>query len=453
MPSVPSSPALAETPAAIPSSGWTQAGAAIRLVTAAWTAAGIVLWLMFPMTASVLLPLCTIAPLAWHWSRERRLRWHWPSAVSAALALAGLYLLINATWSASPPSDFAAVVLIFVIVAVLHIVLNTLPDLDAPPLRAMAAGTLAGLAVAGALLAMEIFSEQALRRALIGLVPQLQPNPLHVMMDGGEVARLMPYLPNLSVSVLTLLFWPAALIACRLGLTHHRWGVFVASVVAATTVLASEHDTSKVAFAGAALVYALYLARPWLARRLVLAGWVTATLLVVPIVSSLYAAGAHRAAWLPESAQQRVVIWAFTSGEVAKAPLLGAGIGTARALHQNRSPDAPRAPGTRFQLEPGLHSHNAYLQVWYEAGAAGALILLGLGLLVLRALGRFPLTAQPHLAAAFVAGALLAASSYSVWAPWLMASLAMACIFAGLGTALSPPSGTLEKGVPAADMT
>jgi hypothetical protein len=340
---------------------------------------------------------------------------------------------------------------IFVTVAVLHIVLNTLPDLDAPPLRAMAAGTLAGLVVGGALLCVEIFSEQALRRALMRLVPQLQPNPLHVVMDGGEVARLMPYLPNLSVSVFTLLFWPAALIACRLGLTRHRCGVLVASAVAAVTVLASEHATSKVAFAGAALVYALYLARPWLARRLVVAGWVTATLLVVPIVSCLYAAGAHRAAWLPHSAQHRVVIWGYTSGEVAKAPLLGAGIGTARALHEARSPDTPLAPGTRFQLGTGLHSHNAYLQVWHEAGAAGALILLGLGFLVLRALWRFPVEMQPQLAATFVTGALLAASSYSVWAPWLIASLAMACIFARLGTALPAASPAGEEGVPAAD--
>jgi hypothetical protein len=429
----------------MPSQGRTEAGATIGLLTAAWTAAGIVLWLMFPMTASVLLPLCTVAPLAWHWSTERRPRRHAPSAVVAALALTGVYLLINATWSLSPPSALRAVALIFVMAVVLHVVLETLPDLDALPVRAMAVGTLAGLAVGGALLCVEIFSDQILRRELMRLLPQLQPSPLHVEMMHGNVARLMPYLPNVSVSVLTLLFWPAALIACRLGLTRrHPWGALVASAVAAATVFASEHATSKVAFAGAALVYVLYLARPLLARRLVVAGWVTATLLVVPVVSSLYAAGAHRATWLPESARHRVVIWKFTSGQVAQAPFLGAGIGTARALHEARSPDTPRAPGTEFQLETGLHSHNAYLQVWYEAGAAGALMLLGFGLLVLRALRRFPLEVQPHLAASFVAGALLAASSYSVWAPWLMASLAMACVFAGLGTALPAAPDAME---------
>jgi O-antigen ligase len=327
--------------------------------------------------------------------------------------------------------------LVFAIAAVLHIVLNVLPELEAAPLRAMAAGTLAGLAVAGALLCVEIFGEQALRRVLMRLVPQLEPRPLHVEMDAGQVARLMPYLPNASVGVLTLLFWPAALIACRLGLlSRHRWGMLGAAAVAAATVLASEHASSKVALAGAAGVYGLYLARPWLAPRLVIAGWVAATLLVVPVAWSLYGAGAHRTAWLPDSARHRVVIWGFTSGQVQEAPFFGAGIGTARALHEGLDPSAPRAPGTRFQLETGMHSHNAYLQVWYETGAAGAVILFGLGLLVLRAVRAYPPALQPYLAATFAAGALLMASSYSIWAPWFMASLAMACVFAGLGAAL-----------------
>lgn len=417
-------------------SSWSAEGALLRLLTAAWTGAGIVLWLLFPMTASVLLALCCIAPLAWYWSAERRLPWYLPSPVVAALALAGLYLLVNAGWSLSMPSALKAVAMIVVIVAVLHIVPNTLPRLDAAPLRAMAAGTLVGLLVGGALLCLEIFSEQSLRRLLMRLIPALQPNPLHIDTD-GELARLKAYLPNANVGVLTILFWPAALIAAGLGLVRgYKWGVLAAAVVVVVTVLASDHDTSKVALAGAAVAFGLYLARPGLAKGLMVAGWVTATLFIVPIVWLPYSAEAHRADWLPYSARHRVVIWGYTSGEVARAPLLGVGIGTARALHEARDPDAPPVPGTTFRPGTGLHSHNAYLQVWYETGAVGALILLGVGLLILRAIAGFADVVQPYLAATFVTGALLAASSYSIWAPWLMATLAMACIFTALGAAL-----------------
>lgn len=413
----------------------------LGLLTGGWTALGVVLWVTFPKAAPALLPLCSVAPVAWYWATERRLPWHPPSPVTAALVLAGIYLLINASWSLSPPSAFGAVALIFVSVAVLHIVLNALPELDSPPLRAMAVGTLVGLTVGGVLLCLEIFSEQALRRLLMRLVPALQPNPLHVEMDGGQLTRLMPHLPNVSISVLTLLFWPAVLMASRLGLVRrHKRGVLIASAVAAITVFASEHAASMVAFAGAGLTFAVFQVRPRVAKQLMVLGWAVATLLVVPIASLLYSADTHRATWLPESAKHRIVIWRHTSEQVPNAPFLGAGASTARTLYRARSPDTPLAPGTKFQLATGLHSHNAYLQIWYETGALGALILFGLGLLVLRAIGRFPAELQPYLASTFVACGLIAASAFSIWAPWFMSSLAMACVFAALGAALTTDS-------------
>jgi hypothetical protein len=56
---------------------------------------------------------------------------------------------------------------------------------------------------------------------------------------------------------------------------------------------------------------------------------------------------------------------------------------------------------------------------------------------------------QPYLAAAFVCGALLIASAYSIWAPWFMASLAMASIFALLGIALPESRGGCVSASPA----
>jgi O-antigen ligase len=407
------------------------------LVTAAWTGMGVLLWVMFPMTAAVLLPLCSVAPLAWLWAQRRDLPWYPVAPATAALGLAVAYLAVNASWSLSPDSAVRAVVLALLMVATLHVVLSALPDLEAPPLTAMALGALAGLAAAGALLCVEVYGEQTVRRFLIRLVPALQPNPNHVAMDGAQGIHLAPYLTNASVGVLTLMFWPMALIAARLGLLR-AWkvpAIAVAAVVVAT-VLATEHGTSQVAFAGAGLTFALFWMRPQLGKPLLIVGWVAATLLVVPAVSLLYSAEAYRAPWLPESARHRVVIWQATARQIPKAPLLGAGIGSARALRELPEAKSLTAPGTRFQLSPSLHSHNAYLQVWYEAGAVGALILLGLGLAMLRSLTRLAEDLQPFLAATFAAGALLIATAYSIWAPWFMASLAMASIFAALGAAL-----------------
>jgi O-antigen ligase len=395
---------------------------------------------MFPMTTTVLLPLCCIAPVAWHWAARGRPPRHPVSLVTAAFTVAGVYLLINASWSLSLASALRAVVVVFLMIGVLHVVLNTLPDLDEPPLRAMALGALAGLMVGAGLICVEVFSDQSLRRFLMRLVPALQPSGQHVAqvaMDGGRLARLASYLPNASISVLAVMFWPAALIASRLGLLRtHRCAAPIAGAVVAAAIFASEHATSQVAFVGAGAAFVLFRARPQLGVPLVIACWVAANLLVVPAASVLYSAEAYRAAWLPHSARHRIVIWGYTAEQIPKAPLLGAGIGTARALHDAHAAEQSLVPGTSFRLSTSLHSHNAYLQVWYETGAAGASIMLGLGLIILRALRRLPFDARPYLAAVFVACALAVASAYSIWAPWFMASLAMASIFAALGAAL-----------------
>jgi O-antigen ligase len=258
-------------------------------------------------------------------------------------------------------------------------------------------------------------------------------------MEDGHLA-LASYLPNANVSVLTLMFWPAALMASQLGLLEarkHLGLMLLASAVVVVTVFASEHATSQVAFLGAGVTFLLFRVRPKLAMQLVVAGWMAANLLVVPVASALYSAEAYRALWLPYSARHRVVIWGYTSGLISKAPVLGAGISTGRILQEAaNAAETPTIPGTNFRLAPGVHSHNAYLQVWYETGAVGAVILLGLGLIVLRSLSRFPARVQPYLAATFTACALAAATAFAIWAPWFMASLAMASIFAGLGAAL-----------------
>jgi hypothetical protein len=381
--------------------------------------------------------------------RRGRLPLYPPGPATMVLGLAAAYLAINASWSLSPDTAAKAVVLALLMVATLHVVMSTLPDLEPPPVNAMALGALVSLAAAGALLCFEVFSDQLLRRALIRLVPALQPNPNHVVTDGGQALRLASYLPNASIGVLTLMLWPATLMAARLGLLR-AWKVpvAIAGVAVGATVLASEHGTSQVAFVGAGLTFLLFRLRPQLGRVLLMAAWVAAIVLVVPTVSLLYSAEAYRASWLPPSARHRVVIWHATAEQIPRAPFLGAGIGSARVVREAADRKGITAPGTRFQLSPSWHSHNAYLQVWYEAGAVGALMLLGLGLVVLRSLMRLSEDVQPYLGATFAAGALLIATAYSIWAPWFMASLAMAAIFAALGAALRcsiAPTGRCQR--------
>ena len=64
---------------------------------------------------------------------------------------------------------------------------------------------------AGAILCLDVFSEQWLRLLLLTHVPALRPSSAHLELQGDRVTMLAPYLLNRSVTVLVLLFWPAVL--------------------------------------------------------------------------------------------------------------------------------------------------------------------------------------------------------------------------------------------------
>ena len=407
-----------------------------------WNACGTAILLLLPAAAPVLLPLAAIVPVAWSWSSRGHLpSLSKPSPVILALALTGVYLLLNATWSLSPGAAYRTVALFWAMTGILHVLPNVLDDIDGAVVRAMAVGLVAGVVVGGVVLCVEAFSGQGTRRMLMTFAPALWPAPHHmeVLADGTTI--LQPHLINKTLVEFTLLFWPAAMVIVRLGLSKwQRACLLIALAPGMAAILRAEHATSKIAFVGALVVYGLYKLYPMVARRLVVVGWVVAVALVVPLVSLAFSHQLYRAAWLAPSAQHRIIIWGYTSEQIGKAPLLGAGIATARALYEREESDAKHVPGTTFRLSTSWHSHNAYLQAWYEAGVVGALLLLGVGLLMLQGIARSQSRAQPYLHATFVSCSLMAASSFSIWAPWFLASLAIVTIAAMVGSAL-PVSG------------
>jgi O-antigen ligase len=119
---------------------------------------------------------------------------------------------------------------------------------------------------------------------------------------------------------------------------------------------------------------------------------------------------------------------------------MGAGIDTSRARNGPQGYDVQFAPGSDFGLPTGMHSHNDYLQTWYETGAVGALMLLVIGLLVLSSLARSSMQVQPYLYASFATSALLGGMSFSLWQPWFMASFGLTAVFAMLGWAMADRS-------------
>jgi O-antigen ligase len=427
-------------PAATPP--WVGRQAAVLQAVAAWTMAGVLVYLLNPRAAPFLIPLSLVAPLLARWASNGRMRWPPPSAVFATLVLAAIYLLINCTWSLSPAAAYSEVACLGLFIAALYATVAVLRVTQAPLLRAMATGFVAAMLLGGAFLCFETFSGQAVHRLILAFAPSWKPPVAHLRMEGQRVAFLEPHLLNRSMTALSLLIWPAALAIIGLGgeARKQRLLLLLGLAVIVAAIFRSEHGTSKLAFIGAAATYGLCLLVPTATRRLVIAAWIAATLFVAPLASLAYAKQLYLASWLPRTAGMRLVIWGYTSGQIHKAPLLGVGVSSARTLSHGDDAHPVFAPGSDFRVTTGWHSHNAYLQTWFETGAIGAALLLVFGLLVLRSVAASPAALRPYLYATFVSCALMANSSFSLWAPWFLASFALAAVFAVLGTELASRS-------------
>jgi O-antigen ligase len=294
-------------------------------------------------------------------------------------------------------------------------------------IRDMAIGFYLGFVLAGTLLCYDILTNQTIFFRLVHVWPYDQK---YLSADD-----LPPYYLNHRMAALAILFWPAFLTWLHLPATGwRRWVLLAGFAPALTAVTASEHATSQLALVLSACVALLGLWSLTTARRLLMLAWGFACVAVVPLCLAAYAANMHQYSWLAASARHRVVIWKATSDQVPKAPILGVGIHSARPL--SRSPgDYQIAPGTTYPLAVALHSHNAFLQVWFEAGAVGAAILLSFGLITLRSIASLERSAQPALFASFASCAMISATGFSAFAPWQTASFAMCALFAALALA------------------
>jgi O-antigen ligase len=196
------------------------------------------------------------------------------------------------------------------------------------------------------------------------------------------------------------------------------------------------------------MTFAAFQVWPRVTRRLIAWAWVGIIFLVVPLATLTYHNQLYVSSWMPHSAKHRIVIWGYTSKQIANAPVLGSGVDAARAVNDREGSSAPFAPGSPFRLTTNLHSHNIYLQAWYDAGTVGAALLLIIGLLVVRELAKAPQRGQSYLYAAFASCALLASASFGLWQPWFMASFGLVAVFAMLGWALADRMEISDHRVP-----
>jgi O-antigen ligase len=314
------------------------------------------------------------------------------------------WLALSALWS---PFGSAMQALKFSLTVGLGLVFARAAGKDAR--LTLAAGAAATI-VLTALLAIEAAFQMPLNRAA-------NPGLLDWQLAGN---------PGRGAAVLTSVIW-----ACLgLVLAHGaRTAALIALILAG--VLASQFGQSAniVAFGMGAIAFLFGLAAPRAALIVIsalLALWLLCSPFISPLLS-IAAAGLTP----PYSWAARLEIWRYVSARILEQPWIGHGLDASRVDN-----GVIIVQGQASGAIP-LHPHSASLQIWFEAGAVGALLgtacLLTGGWALSRAL-RNDRPAAAAACGALAAIGMIANLSFGAWQEWWNATMLIA---AALITALA----------------
>ena len=360
--------------------------------------------------------------------------WRWrdaspPTPMATALLAFSALTLLGGLWGMVPALAIRSGAALLAQVGIAILTTDAIARLNGDITRRICIGLLAGFVVGSMFLLFEGLSGLLLERLFFTTFPGLIPkNQNHIVPVPGQLARIDVALLKRHMSQTALLLWPVCLVAMS-TLPRPR-GVMVAVglvIISLFAGIVSQHNssnlaivTSLVAFAAAALSFRW----TW---RVVAALWVCMTLLVVPAMLWQYHAHLYQQSWIQPSGRHRLVIWGYSAEQVAKSPWLGIGAGSGQALDRERK-DVDKVPGEIFDVRTANHQHDFYLQIWYEMGFAGALLVSIAGAICLRRIARLPPSVRNYALAGFVSVMFLVSTSYGIWQEWFQASIAMSAV-------------------------
>lgn len=397
-----------------------------------WSAMGAFLVVAASMMAPVIFVGSLIAPLLLCDRNSLKANLRVVNPLVAVLLVTAIYLTINASWSLDRKSAGISVAMFYALAIVSHVTVSALQATEQRHLEVMRRGIVVGIALGTAYLCFEYATKMSIQRSLQALLASANITLLRIKASTVEYGPLL-YTMNRNVIALVMLTGVVCLLQLRAGF---RAGGRVASVLLAAVVAVaaflSPSATAKIGVISGASMFVLLSVLPRFGLAFLAALWSGLCVLALPIAQLLYKAKLYEAPWLVSSARHRILIWGASADWYWKAPWFGAGVGTARGLDPLDPAHRVNTPGLQ---DAGLnwHAHNAYVQVWFEAGLAGAILLLLIGLFVLREIHKCEVADRPYLAATFGSAMIMAATAFSIWAAWYLALFGLAAVFAVVG--------------------
>ncbi len=358
--------------------------------------------------------------------------WVTPSRLSLAAIALGLLAVASALWAPAGSGAIGKGLLLIGLALALEVVLRSIARASPEEREAWSRGLIAAFLLGGLFVAVETLSERSLMRFFYNVFPPADLSTMkstkNLTVADGRITFVDDADLNRRTTVLMLLASPTILALSTLSPSRIRSiAALAVAVITASIVIFTTHQSTQLA-AAAALVSALLA---WLSlrftRSMLIAAWIAALVLAVPIAAQLYKSGVQNSTALFSTAQQRIIIWGYTAEQVGKRPLLGIGAGATSVLHSARPlHERQMTEDMIYPYSSGWHTHSYYLQIWYELGGAGAVLLLCLGVLMALATRYLVPAVQNFALTEFALVAGIIATSYGLWQFWLHGAIASA---------------------------
>lgn len=339
-------------------------------------------------------------------------------ALSALLAFSAVSLL----WAPDPQDAFPHVAFaVFVVISALFF--NAwLVGQDSLRLKLMSRAALAAFVLGTTYLTIEIVWHQSLLHWLVseGYFHTTQARPKNYLSE-----------LNRNFAVINLLVWPALFFVTLLGWSSRSRTIFALGllIVVGIVTLKSAHETSKIAIlVGAGLVLLVTLTTAKVARYFLIAAWLATTAATLPVSSFAYhSLHLNDASWLQRSAQRRIVIWAEYTRRTLDYPLIGAGVRAGDAFNRRGEMAEIKDSGAKTQ-QLSRHPHNGFLQIWFELGVVGAILLFWAAAQAIRDASRTTTRATAYIAASLAAAIPIFGLCWDIWQTWFLASIGIVSI-------------------------
>jgi len=287
----------------------------------------------------------------------------------------------------------------------------------APPPRWMIRALAGSMLIAGGLIVAELLLNFPLR-------------PLFAR-------RVGTFIHNRPVVTLFLLLGPMLVLVGSQERRTLFWAVLLGIVA---TILVSDSEAAKLGLLAAAGTFVLCYA-PFIWVRRLVAVALLGLIWVQPFFGSTVASAVPDKvieATKAGHSRERIELWQAFSDVSRHYPIFGTGFSS--SPYMGSHPVATEInPAYRKMLRVG-HPHNAFLQVWVELGAVGALLLTAIVFWVLKRLSSAPADIRRIGFMTVMSASAIALVSHGAWQGWWIAALALATALLTLRPSHSVPA-------------